>query len=242
MFEFDTMATIDIILLAVTAIFVLIWGISGFGKQCTKLISFLALNFLSVALVALLLPRLLAWEPIGTQGVQWVSSLVPVSSEPYANAEELSSVLQNLGVPEALCAYLAPCILAIAPNATDLSTALGTVLLSVIGGILLFILVYLLLKLLIRLLEGLVKAIRKVSVLKALDHLLGIAGGVLVSFVLVSALLALIGLIPAETIPQIESVRSFIAQGEMTAYLYNHNFIGDLLAQVLQVTIAALPA
>lgn len=178
-----------------------------------------------IAAIALAKPILNATD--GLFGLQ--EKLLNTFSESFAKVKGFDTDISTIGVEAALKEYdvtavLGALVLKIVGKQESLAT--GTTLASLLGeatsslaatlitGIVLFILI----KLAVFLIKGIFKSlIKKAKLVNGIDTLLGAAVGLLQAFLIVCGVLAVLAVIP------VESIQSYLEQTLFIGKLYAHN-------------------
>jgi uncharacterized membrane protein required for colicin V production len=115
----------------------------------------------------------------------------------------------------------------IAPG-TTIALLVGTSLGEIIAGLLAWVAIFLVVKLVLHIIKRfLVAIIRKISLIKKLDCLLGFFVGLIKGVLLISAVLAVISLIPSIGLGEFFNETIFVG------WLYNHNPINEILSWIL---------
>ena len=115
----------------------------------------------------------------------------------------------------------------IAPG-TTIALLVGTSLGQIISGLLAWLAIFLIAKLVLHIIKRfLVAIIHKISLIDKLDHILGFLVGLIKGVLVVSAILAIISLIPSI------GIGGFFNETIFVGWLYNHNPINEILSWIL---------
>ncbi len=222
---------VDILALGVLVAYAIIAAKKGFIDVVLGLIT----TILSLLIAMLLMKSVLRWTN-GLFGLQGVLEGACSGALGKINAlnvdvsnEGLQAMLEEQNIPTFLARYVIESVGdSTIPAGTTLAMVIGAPMGKFIVSLITFFVLFILVKLLLILLKTLLSAIiNKIPVVGTLNRILGAVVGVIQGLLLLSAIIAVLSLIPSD------GLHAFFDNCLLLKLLYNHNLINVIIGWIL---------